>query len=332
MLARVICGVFLAVALLTAGAAMGAQAQDFAIYAGQNATLESYSVVQGNVYSGGDLNLEFGYGIQRSSANAGDMLARGSIAVGGLSDINGSVRANGNVAFQYWVDVTGSVTYGGAFNVTGSPGTISGTVALQAGSVAPVALPRETTFVAGTNDVTSGTDLDLSPGVYGKLTMSGVYRTLSLHAGDYYISSLNMGSGYLQLHLDPGESIRVFSAGDIKFTGHLDVFVNGREVNAMDAATRALAANVLFESHGNVQAGVLFDEFFGTLFTPLGSVEAHTNDFYGSIIAGNSVTGEIYIQHVPSALVPEPATLSLLALGGLAILRRRSGQVLRRSK
>jgi hypothetical protein len=28
--------------------------------------------------------------------------------------------------------------------------------------------------------------------------------------------------------------------------------------------------------------------------------------------------------------VPEPATLSLLALGGLAILRRRSGQALRR--
>ena len=43
---------------------------------------------------------------------------------------------------------------------------------------------------------------------------------------------------------------------------------------------------------------------------------------------GNGYTNlEEYIQY---AATPEPATLSLLALGGLAVLRRRSGQMLRR--
>ena len=34
----------------------------------------------------------------------------------------------------------------------------------------------------------------------------------------------------------------------------------------------------------------------------------------------------------PGAATPEPATLSLLALGGLAVLRRRSAQVMRRRR
>jgi hypothetical protein len=305
-------------------------ARDFAIYSAQDVNLESYSVIQGDIYAGRDINVSFGYGIQRPASNAGDFVARRNVLVDGLSDINGSVNANGSINFEYWVDVTGNVSYGTTYQQTGSPGTISGVVSQQPNTVPAIALPQVTSFTPGGANLTSN-NLDLFPGSYGNIVV-GSSGSLRLRAGTYYLSSLMMsGNRKLYLDLSPGESIRVYSQGDLNFGDN--VFVNGLSVRAgLDASTRSLAANVLFESHGNVSIGRLFDEFFGTVFAPYGTVEGDTQYHYGSIVAGGPVTGAFYIEHIPSALfaVPEPsglaAGMTLLGLAWARARRRRRAQ------
>jgi len=303
-------------------------ARDFAIYSAQDVNLESYSVVLGDIYAGRDINASFGYGIQRSASNAGDFLARRNVSVESLSDIDGNVSANGSITFEHAVDVTGNVTYGTTYQQIGSPGTISGVVSQQPNTVPAIALPQVTSFTAGGANLTSN-NLDLSPGSYGNIVVQGSSASLRLHAGTYYFSSLMMsGNRTLYLDLTSGQSIRVYSEGDLNFGDH--VFVNGLDVSSgLDASTRSLAANVLFESHGNVSIGRLFDEFFGTVFAPNGTVVGDTLYHYGSIIAGGPVTGAFYIEHIPSALlaVPEPSGLAggvtLLGLAWARARRRR---------
>jgi hypothetical protein len=321
--------------LTSAREGRAASAVDYAIYGAQDVTLESYSVVLGDVYAGRDLSLLFGYGIQRTDRNAGDMLAWRNLSVGGLSEIDGNLNANGNVSLEYWVDVTGNVTYGNAYQQTGSPGTIGGVTSQQASTVPLVAMPPATTFSAGGPN-TAGNMLDLLPGTYGNVVVNGSSGALHLRAGDYYLSSLTMTSSQsLHLDLNAGQSIRVFLQGDMDLGGNLSVFVNGQDVgNGLTGATRDLAANVLFESHGNVEIGSLFDSFFGTVFAPQGTVTGSTQYFYGSIIAGGTVSGDFYIEHVPSAVVPEPYSFAtgacgvmLLCVGAVLIRARRGGEV-----
>ena len=63
-------------------------------------------------------------------------------------------------------------------------------------------------------------------------------------------------------------------------------------------------------------------EFFGTIFTPAGDLTGGQYSTYvGRLIAGDVLTLGTGAVINP---VPEPTALAPLALGGLALLRRRS--------
>jgi hypothetical protein len=90
----------------------------------------------------------------------------------------------------------------------------------------------------------------------------------------------------------------------------------------MAAANPALAGLVLLESHGDI---FLEGDFFGTLFAPTGTITTGTiNDIVGSVIARNAVIGSSTdVTFVPSTFLPEPASLSVLSILAIGLLRRR---------
>ena len=258
------------------------------------------------------------------------MYARGSLSAAALLRINGDLAANQDVSIGNGADVTGNVAYGR--DIVYTAGDIQGSVAQQADSVSAVPLPPATTFSHGDTDVSETGDLELQPGAYGDVVHRGLYKTIHLYSGDYYLRSLDVEiTAYLHLHPDDGP-INVFVARDMDMTQITDVSVNDEPVAATNQnLNRNLARNVYFETHGDASLGRLFDPFFGTVYAPNGSVTLGLNDMFGSIIAGHEVIGEVYLDHYPStylAAVPEPATLHLLAIACMAfglMGRRRCG-------
>ena len=246
--------------------------------------MNSYCTVLGDVYTRGDLNLQFGYGIQGPpSQNAGNMLSTGNVNVGSLSDVTGNIYANAGVSINGDDTITGNIVYGTTFTNAESGNTVSGTIALAANSVPTVKLPTATSFTSGTNDVTTSSNLTLAPGSYGNVTESGQYQNIALSSGDYYLKSLSMPAGYLYLNIT-NAPIRVFVQGNINFGGYLTTYLNGQS-----SGSSSLASSVLFQSGGsfNLDGGNI-ENFYGTVFTPSGSVSLSNGQTYGSILSSGS--------------------------------------------
>jgi hypothetical protein len=311
-----------------AEAAQPQSAKQYAVYSSTSVQLETYSTVLGPAYSGGNLQLDFGYGIQRPAQNAGDFYARGNYSLGLLSDVTGNVFANGNVTLDSSTDVNGNIVHGGTYT---SSGSVTGSVTQQAGSVASVALPPATSFTPGIFDSIHNTDFTLAPGSYGVVEQNGLFKSVHLSSGTYYMSSLSLlNSTSLYLDFAGLEPIKVYVQGNINLDSGFDVYVNGVQVgNGNNGLQTVYAGLTLFETHGNfnMDSGFL-NYFYGTIFAPYGSVTVDTQDMFGSILAAGPVTGNTYLSLRESQLVgvPEPGTAVLLACGAAAVIvagRRR---------
>jgi hypothetical protein len=313
------------------GAALhAAVVTDFGIISQSDVTLESYSTVQGDVYAAGNLTTEFGYGIQRPDRTLGNMYTRGNYTQGLLTILNGNVFANGNVDLDGSARVNGNIAYGGTFSKS-TTAQVSGSLSNTPNTVGVVTFPVATSFVAGTTNIHATADISLAPGSYRDFS-TAIQRTVTLSSGDYFFKSLDLGSSN-ELNLQIGNGpLRIFVEQDAIFGSGLEVTVNGVTIGEnLDAATAALASNVLFESHSDVliDAGFLND-FFGTIYTPFGGVTMDLQDMYGSIIAAGPVTGNVYLTTQASSLlniqaVPEPTSVAALVCGtaGLFFARRR---------
>jgi hypothetical protein len=274
-------------------------ALDYAIAAGNDVVLQTYSTVQGDVFAADDITLEFGYGIQRAS-NAGDMYAGDDLHIESLSDVDGNAYAGGTITLVGFAEIVGSQNPGWP-------------------SIPNVALPPATSFVPGTQNVTADEPFVLPPGSYGNVVHGGLFDAMTMSSGAYYLESLTVPtSNDLYLDLTNGP-IRVYIEDDFRVDGGFDVFVNGVAVTeSMPLTLQALASQVLFEVHGEVKIDAsAISSFFGTIFAPNGSVEMDLRDFYGAIYAGGSVYAEAYLVHVPSQLlgVPEPGAAAVALIG-----------------
>ena len=311
----------------------GASATDFAVFAGRDVTLESYSTVLGDVYAAEEININFGYGIQRPERNQGDFYSLGNIStIGGLSDVNGDMWANGSITFgSSGVDVIGNATYGAS--ISGNAGTIvQGTINHAANSVPTLSLPPITQFSAGAEDYVEIDGQDavvLPPGSYRDVSLTSKTDELHLSSGDYFMRRLDAWIS-AELHLDLTDGpINVYVANDVFFESGLRVFVNDEELSLTDKNPPLnvdLAELVTFETHGDftIDKGFL-SSFFGTVYAPYGNIEVDTQGFYGSMISGRNITGDFYIEHHPSSrlAVPEPSSGVMIAglLAGLCCVR-----------
>ena len=260
--------------------------RDYAIVAADDVVLQTYSVVNGDVFAADDLTLEFGYGIQRPNF--------------------GSMYAGGSIAPSSWVNVTGTVQ---AFS----------------SAIPAMTLPVATSFLPGTLNISDNDGFTLLPGSYGDVAYTGLFDDIYLSSGNYYLKSLQILNS-CDVHLDlTNGPIKVFIKDDFRVERYMDVFVNGVEINeSTPVSINQLASQVLFEVHGeaDVDAGPI-GAFFGTLFAPYGGVDIVARDVYGSIIANGSVNAETYLTYRPSQFlaVPEPGAIllltSALAVGGM---------------
>ncbi len=304
-------------------AAAPTDARSYAIFAADDVSLKSYSLSRGDIYSGYNLTLDFSYGIQRPVQNVGDIYAAHNLATGGQCHVSGDIFANGDVSLDYWNEITGNVTYGGTLTYD-DRGDIGGRLIHASGSVPTISLPKATIFSCGTQDISTSQSYDLQPGKYGQVTLGGLFKTLTLHSGNYYLESLTFTqTQYISLDLSKGP-INVFVDGDISLYSGLDFYVNGTKfTDASSAEFRDLAASVLFESHGYVTIpGGFLNNFFGTIFAPNGKITANINEMAGQMIAGKSIEANVYMDFRPSSYlstVPEPGMLTLLATAGIVL-------------
>ena len=302
-------------------AAAPSDARSYAIFAADDVTLNSYSSSQGDIYSGYNLTLDNGYGIQRPAQNVGDLYAVHNISTGGQCHLTGNIYANADVSLEYWNDISGNVTYGGSLTYD-DRNNIKGSVINTTGTVPAIALPSATKFSAGTNDISTSDSLNLQPGQYGRVTLDGVFKSLTLHSGNYYLKSLTFTSTetiYLDLSSGP---INVFSEGDISLESGLQFYVNGTQYGEDSSdAFRDLARNVLFESHGYVTIpGGYLSSFFGSIFAPYGNIDVDLQDMSGQMLAGKTINANVYMDMRPSSYlaVPEQSTFVLLTMASLS--------------
>lgn len=310
------------------------QATEFAIFAGGDVNLESYSTVLGDTYAGHNANISFALGIQRPDRHLGNYYAvQDIVTTGGLSDFNGNLSANRNIFFDSnGVDVNGNAIYGNEISSNASS-IVNGSIQKVPNSVPILSLPDATTFSAGSNDYNElpGQDtVTLTPGSYRNVSLTSKTDQLHLSSGDYYMRRLDTWIS-TELHLDTtGGPINVYVANDVFFESGLNVFINGEEISSSLAIVPQNvdeAHKVTFEVHGDftIDPGFL-SNFFGTVFVPFGNVEVDANNFFGSIISGQDVTGNVYIEHYAShrlMTVPEPGFAIISFAAPVCLLSRR---------
>ena len=271
-------------------AAISTNPADYAIVGENGVSMNSYCTCLGDIYSRGDLNLQFGYGIQ-SGSNAGNMISTGNVNVGLESNVTGNIYANGGVSLNGDDTITGNVVYGTTYGTSLTGNLVTGTVTQAANSVPAVNLPTATGFTPGTTDINASSNLTLAPGSYGNVTESGLYQNVYLSSGDYYLKSFNMPSGGYLLNIT-NAPIRVFVQGNVDFGSYLTTYLNGQS-----SGTSSLASCVLFQAGGNfnLDGGSLYN-FYGTVFTPDGSVSLSNDSMYGSIMSSGSVGRDLLDQ------------------------------------
>ena len=124
----------------------------------------------------------------RARSGAGPMISGGGVILGSDAILTGSIEANGSLTLRDRARVDGDVTVGTSV-LRGNSTVITGTV--RTSLVSPLPLLAETTWTAGTTNVTVNPDQskDLAPGNYGALT---VYSRANLHfqPGVYRFASL----------------------------------------------------------------------------------------------------------------------------------------------
>jgi len=248
------------------------------VFASGNVTLiASNSSVAKDINAGGDVLIESGCSANQNVYAGGKLTLKSS-----GSQVKMDVHTGGNVNLAWGTPIYGTVWAGGTISspdTTNQKGSwyINQPVPPRILPTAPTACPdvpkpQTQTFndKVGTVDIVvpqSGSST-ITPGKYRNLIFNGG-ATLTIQAGIckkvgdagcYYFNSFQGGKWgqTLRLDLSTGPDITIFSAGDIKHSGPVEVSTDGSTWHAINETTyqntaKSLAKRVYWETHGNFQ-------------------------------------------------------------------------------
>lgn len=287
--------------LFIAGAAQAATISDFGVYAKNNVTLGVGTIV--------------GSATQSVLVGAGTMIIGvGDAQLNGTSGIYGDLRAGDDVSLGNNTFVTGTVTNPDQFTV-GSGVTYGAHVVAMPDLPT---LPTATVFSNGSTNQTVGNNatLTLLPGSYQDIQLGGA-ATLNLSAGTYYLRSLSAGNG-LTINVDlAGGELNIFLTEDFNVGGTQAMNLTGGDWQDIYAEAHKTGINAFRIGGGNGT------QWKGTVFTPNGDIHLGSGSSGTGVVEGYLWAGQnVDLEHGLD-VVPEPASMVLLALGGLTVLKRR---------
>ena len=302
--------------------------------------------LNGSAYAG--LNLMFGQDLTVGSS-AGplrEVVANGAANIGGGANIYGNLYANAATLGQLTGirkvgGIGGNVEYTSSYAAPGNA-VVEGSVSSPSSKTfGLITMPAATAFTAGGANQTvpsgSGSSLTLAPGIYGTLATSAQNQTVTLSSGNYYFDAITaQGNFTLQIDLTSGNLINIYDVGNATFAQRNTLMVKGAGTGgAFVPINQApqLAALIYLETHGRfVMSGATdanHNIWGGTVYASLlegSSAEVDVGqytDWYGAAYAYDSFATADHGSWTRVPVIPEPATLSLLALSGLGILLRK---------
>lgn len=267
------------------------------VFASGNVTLKaSNSSVAKDINAGGDVLIESGCSAHQNVYAGGKLTLKSS-----GSQVKGDVHTGGNVILNWGTPIYGTVWAGGTISspdTTNQKGSwyINQPVPPRILPTAPTACPdvpkpQMQTFTAGGADfvVPQSQSRTITPGKYGNLIFNGG-ATLTIRAGVcknvgdagcYYFSSFQGGKWgqTLRLDLSTGSDIIIFSVGDIKHSGPVQVSTDGSTWHTINETTyqstaKVLAKRVYWETHGNFQI----------------TTDNGTRQWFGTVLSQNNIT------------------------------------------
>ncbi|MCE5278230.1 MAG: PEP-CTERM sorting domain-containing protein [Planctomycetaceae bacterium] len=318
--------------------------------AGGDIWIDNDSTISANVYGGGAVGMDQNMSVSGRIVSAGDVWinknstvgaidaggevsfgsgvttagirAVGGVTVSSSSQVNGSVQSASDVSLASKSHVYGDVIYGGKYSKN-SKAVVDGQ-ARRGGAAAPdtwttEALATSTLGSQGayrwynSNSVTS-----LASGDYGRFDFGSGSTIYLTQAGTYNFQSLNLGGNVrIVAQADSGEIV-INIQEDFCAVSGLDFSRVGS-----NAVTLKAGGDVEIGSNGQVAAtifnfGQTFNVGSGTVIE--GSIYAAGNLWIASNV---HVQASIPAEGSTHQQVPEPATLVLLAMGGVTIMLRR---------
>jgi len=301
--------------------------------------------LNGSAYAGGALTFGQDLTVGSSSGPLREVVANGAASIGGGANIYGNLYGNSVTLGQ----LTGIRKAGGVGGNVQYTTSYTPSTAIVEGAVSSpstktfnlITMPAATVFTAGGANQTvpagQGNSLTLAPGTYGALETSSQNQAVILSSGNYYFDSITTRGGFdLQIDLTSGNLVNMYVVGDAAFAGQQTLLVKGAGTGGafvpinqapqlasliyLETCARFTMTGGVDATH-NIWGGTVYASLLETTSAEI-SIGQYT-DWYGAAYAFDSFDTADHGSWNYVPLVPEPATLSLLALGGLTLIGRR---------
>lgn len=261
-------------------------------------------------------------------------LADSSAAVPYKNDsliVGGSLTDNGGLQVGYnGQSATGNVEIGGTSSISGSTTIHNGTLTSNLGSNLPVNFASEGAFLKSLSQT-----LNAQP---NQLSVTNNFNTLTFAASNsatpmtnyFSISASTLASGNsFYITGSSATTVVINVVGD----GHTALNLLNNQISLSNGSVTA--DHVLFNFVNIPTLSITNFGFYGTILAPNSAVTTSSGQINGNLIAGSysgnaethiilngnqSGPNVLFTGNLPAVAVPEPQSLSLLALGGLGSL------------
>jgi hypothetical protein len=212
--------------------------------------------------------------------------------------------------------IDGDVVVGAGGNpaqIISNPSSVTGAMyATPQNLVYPsVMVPQNLAYSASKGSI-SGTITISGSGKYDGISLSGGILTINAPVSLYITGDISLDTG--QIQITPNGALTLYVGGDITGNNGISINTLGQDPKKLTILGLNACTTISWQDSGN---------FYGTIYAPAADFSARNgNSIYGTVISNSFSFGNNDSFHYAGSL-PEPATIGLLALGGLMLRKRK---------